>query len=473
MLNEEPLIEKEWVPLHLRDHLSYIHIIAIACGNLSPNLCWCVIPLLFEPISIRLKISNLVQTILLFYGSFAGFAICPILGVYSDNLMFKWGRRRIFMVIGQVFIILSLLLMCFCEEIGEFLKKDNPLPLQQALFIISYVFGVSAGNVSNEPARTICSDVTPLCQQNLMSNLCSAFASIGGILVNLFGGFNVNEYFKLNNEKFALIVSSIIGTASTIVTCIVATEEPLKTKPPRVNPFKEIWNALKNMPRPFMRTILSFYLAQVAYFQFSFGFSHFMGKDVFKGDNTSGDSDMNEKYEKGLSWAMMCGAVRYGAQVIWGFVNTYISEWIGFKITSFISYLVMGICLFLFFFVDNQYAYLPIVFFIGIGYGTALSIPYAIVSMCTPIGDFGANLGIMFMIMVIGEQTSNLGIGSGLSLLWDGDPKYNIGASGVIGLLSAIAALWVVQPSINEESGYFSFSTATESSIGQTRTGFY
>ncbi|OHT08065.1 major facilitator superfamily transporter [Tritrichomonas foetus] len=448
MIGKEALLGKQWVPLHQRDRLSFIHILGIAAGNLAPGLLWMVIPTLFEPLASKLSVKSWVQTILLFYGSFAGFSICPILGVYSDNSTFRWGRRRIFFVIGLVFIIIGLLMMTYCVQLGEFLSPHKPLPVQQTFYILSYVVAVAAGNVVNEPVRAICTDVTPLSQQNLMANICSAFSSIGGILVNLIGGFKWYQYTSLGQEQFVLIISIILCVISIVITCIVTPEEALKEKPPKVNPFKEMYAAIKTMSVPFKRTIVSFYLAQVAYFQFSFQFSHFMGKEIFKGDNSlTAPEELQELYIEGISWSMMCGAVRYSAQLIWGFVNTRISELIGFKATTILGYALMAVGLLMFYFIDNKYVYLPIVFAIGIGFGTCMSIPFSIVSLSTPLKDFGANLGIMFMASVIGEQTSNLGLGMALgSTIWVDRPRMLIGLSGVIGVIATIAAFWVQQP---------------------------
>ncbi|OHT02690.1 major facilitator superfamily transporter [Tritrichomonas foetus] len=472
MIATDSLLEKEWVPLHLRDRLSFIHILGIACGNLAPGLLWMILPTLFEPQTQQLNVKSWVQIVLLFYGSFSGFSICPILGVYSDNSTCRWGRRRVFIVWGLVLMIIGLIMMTYCSQIGAFLSPNNPLPVQQTFYYLSYVIAVAAGNIVNEPVRAICTDVTPMCQQNLMSNICSAFMSIGGILVNLIGGFKWYQYTSLGQVQFILIVSLVLCVLSIVITCVVTKEEVLHEKPPKVHPFREIWSAIKTMPKPFQRTIISYYIAQVAYYQFSFQFSNFMGKDIFNGNNSiDATPEEQERYIDGVSWSMMCGAVRYAAQLIWGFVNTKVSEIIGFKATTIFGYVLMTIGLLLFYWVNNKYVYLPIAFIVGIGYGTAMSVPYAIVSLCTPLKEFGANLGILFMATVIGEQTSNLGIGMALgNTIWVGKPRYLIGLSGVVGAIAAISAFWVQQPSTPISDNYLSFASNTAENSLASRT---
>lgn len=459
---DKPLLEKEWVPLHLREKLSFIHILGIAASNLAPNILWMIIPTFFEPIAYKIHVSKISQTILLFFGSFSGFAVCPIIGVYSDRSTCKWGRRRIYIVISLFMIIIGLVLLSNCISISKFLSPKNPDILCKILFGFSYLFSVTAGNILQTPARSICTDVSPLPQQNLMSNICSVYAGLGGVIVNIIGGLKLENYTSLNQEQFILIVSAVLCSVSILITIIVTPEEPLQTKPPKVRPFKQLYEAFKTMPIHITRTLPSVTLLTIAYFQFSFQFNHFMGKDVFKGDNTNpDDTEKNKLYDEGVSWSMFCGAVRYGSQFLYGFACTKVSEIIGFKWASFLGYLLLSIGLFLFFVLDNKYWFLLVTALIGIGYGTAMSIPYAIASIAARINnqDFGVFVGILVVFTVIGEQLSNLGIGSGLGMIWPDNPRVMIGISGIFGVLAAFASLWIIEPKIEMNESYASLAT--------------
>ena len=455
-MNEELLLKKEWVPLHLREKLSFMHIMAIASSNLAPSILWMITPTFFEPISLKLHVSQLWQTIFLFLGSFSGFAVCPIVGIYSDKSTCKWGRRRIYIVVALFLMILGLVLMTYCVEIGKWLKPQNPNVLQQILFGFSYEFVVTAGNILQTPARSICTDVTPLHQQNLMANICSVFGGLGGVIVNIIGGLKLEQYTSLTQEQFVLIVAGILCSIAIIITVVVTPEEPLANKPPKIRPFKLLFDSFRKMPRPMIHSLPSITLATVAYFQFSFQFNNFMGKDIFNGDNSDPTKpDQVKRYNDGVSWSMFCGAVRYGAQFLYGFVCTRISEIIGFKWASFMGYILMAIGLFLFFFINNRYAYLFITILLGVGYGTCMSIPYAIASISATISkqDIGVYFGILIVFTVIGEQCSNLGIGSGLGQIWPDNPRMMIGISSVFGIIAALSSLWIIEPIIGTKLG--------------------
>lgn len=201
------------------------------------------------------------------------------------------------------------------------------------------------------------------------------------------------------------------------------------------------------------RVLPSILLSTMSNYQFSFEFNHFMGKDIYHGDNSNPKRpDLIELYEDGITWSMICGAVRYGSQSLYGLACTKISEKIGFKWASFIGYLFNAFCLSFFFFVNNHYAYLAIVVGPGIGYGTAFSIPYAVAAISAAMNnqDIGIYFGILIVFTVIGEQCSNLLIGNLLRLIWPENPRMMIAISSVVGIVASISSLWIIEPVIEE-----------------------
>lgn len=56
----------------------------------------------------------------------SGLIMQPIVGVISDNLRSKWGRRRPFMIGGSVIVALCLLVLGWTAEIvGMFVKNPE------------------------------------------------------------------------------------------------------------------------------------------------------------------------------------------------------------------------------------------------------------------------------------------------------------------------------------------------------------
>lgn len=447
----------EWVPLNKRDHLSFIHICGIAAGTLVANLLWCIIFTLFEPLSEKVNLQSWLRTLLLFYGSLSGFIISPILGVYSDSLMFKWGRRRIFMLIGGIVLVFGLLMMMYTMEIGRWIlpsQKDGSNIAQKSVFIVSIIISFTAGNIVQAPARTLCSDVTPPKQQMLMSNVCQIYGGVGGIFSNLVGGLELYKYTKLEQEPFILVVCLSISVVAMIITIAVTPETPLIERPPKINPFKQIWTALRRMPRAYKRIIIPFTLSYLCVYQFQFQFSHFMGEEIFGGSNKADATDDKiSKYQKGVSWSMMCNVMNCGFQCLYGFVNTKVCDKIGMKAVMIIGLGFLTLAFFSFFFVSNEYAFLGITVPIGIGSLIINAIPYTIVSLVIPSEELGANLGLLNCFGVFGQQLSNFGIGSGLGAFWP-EPRMMIGLSSIPGLIAMIFAFFMITPGVGEINDY-------------------
>ena len=461
MTSDAPLIKKQWIPLKDRDHLPLIHICGIAAGTLVATLLWSIVFTLFEPLSTKVDLPSWAKTLLLFYGSFAGFVINPILGVYSDTITFKWGRRRIFMVIGVLVLVVGMFIMMYCMEIGKFLQpdKDSPNDAQKGIFVASLIIVFTAGNIVQAPARTLCSDVTPPHQQLIMSNICQVYSGVGGILTNLVGGLALYKYTNLDQEQFILVVCLTISLVAMIVAVIVTPEEPLKEKPPRVNPFKQIWAALHRMPLAMKRVLLPFIFSYMSLYEFGIEFSHFMGHDIYGGDNnpTSGE-EMNEKYQQGVSWSMMCNVVNYVAQFIYGFLNSYVCKKLGMNLVYIIGMFLITMGLLCFAVVDNRYAYLGITVPLGIGNIIYMAIPYAVVSIVIPTEDLGNNLGILTCFGVFGQQCANFGIGTGFGAIFKAlgiyDSRIIIYSSALFGLLAMIAAFWMINPAVGDAKNY-------------------
>ena len=288
-----------------------------------------------------------------------------------------------------------------------------------------------------------------------MAHVCEIYSGVGGILTNLVGGLKLYQYAHIDQENFILIICLSLSAICMVIAIIVTPEEPLHEKPPRVNPFKQIWGALKMMPKPFKRVLIPFTFGNIANYQFSFQFSHFMGHDIFKGDNTSSATeDENKKYQDGFSWAMMCYVVYYGFQFIYGFVSTLVVKALGMKLVTFFSLLFLALGFFSFFFISNQYAYLGIVIPLGLGNLVYNAIAYAIVSLVIPTEDLAANFGVLICFGVFGQQVSNFGIGSGLGAIWPNNSRAMIGLSSIFALIGAISTFWMINPREDEAKDY-------------------
>jgi solute carrier family 45 protein 1/2/4 len=440
-------MKKVWVPLAQRERLPFWRVLAIGSGTLVASLLWAIIFTLFQPLCSSLRLSDLVRGFLLFWASLAGFIINPVLGVWSDGLTLKWGRRRIFMLTGGAALVISMFLMAYSEQIGKAISPKKSLPAEQGIFISAFLIVCVAGNIIQAPARALCSDIIPHQQQVLMANVVQIYGGVSGILTNLCGGLKLYKYTSMNQNQFILVICLSLSAVALTVSIISSPEEPLEEKKPSRNPFPLIWQAMKKMPSPFLRMLPAHVFAQTATYQYGYQFSDFMGRDIFKGDNTAPkDSTPYKQYQDGVSHAMMCNVVYFGAQMIWGFLNTKICEvctmrWV-FMAAMGLLWLIYGAI----FFISNKWAFLGLSVILGIANCIYNAVPYAIVTLCIPTEDLGANLGIVVCGTVFGQQLSNFAIGTGLGHVWPDNPRNLLGISCAISLIACIFGFMIITP---------------------------
>ena len=169
----------------------------------------------------------------------------------------KWGRRRIFLVIGEVLAFIGLMFLAFCDRIGG--RSTNIAFLVMGQTIVSI-----GGNIFNGPGRSMCTDLVPESQQITISNFCQVHNAIGGILSNAIGAFKLYEEAGMENGQFVLLISCVIGAVALILSIIVSPEEPLETAPPAgKNAFVVVFESFKLYDVPLWFVAIGFFFFQM------------------------------------------------------------------------------------------------------------------------------------------------------------------------------------------------------------------
>lgn len=444
---EEQLYD-DWIPLNKRNKLSYGRIFAIASINLIQGLSYNIIDITIKPFLSNLGFKGIAENLIFLTGSSIGFVMAPILGAFSDGLMLKFGRRRIFIIIGTFLIVVSFLLLAFYEEIGTYISGGkDPITSRRIVYVISVILSFFSVNLVQQPARVLCSDVTPPSQQNFMSSICQFYRGFAPLSMNILTVY-LPEIKGLSFLKFNLILTFVISFISMIVSCIAAREEPLHVKPQTVNPFKQIFRAFKKMPLAFTRIIWPFFFANAAIFQFYMQTTDFMGL-LYKMQGMD--------YYDGIKYSILCLAVYNGIQLVYSFLNSKVCDVIGMKWTMITGNVIMTVCLLCFQFVNTPSAYFVIIGALGFSQVIFNSIPPVIVSLVVPTEELGNNFGILNCFCVVGQQIANFGLGMLVDNLFSDDPflvRLKICLSSIFGLLAVITSFWIIQPSLHDIGQY-------------------
>ena len=441
-----------WIPLNRREKLSFGRIMAIASGNMISRLQMNIAFLYFAPLCNEVGLESYINLLILTQ-AIIEFFLTPFIGAISDALMSKFGRRRIFIIIGTILSTISILLLIFNHPFSR-IYQEVSLARKTTLIISIELIFISVTLIQNQ-ARSLSSDLTPPIQQTLMSHACQFFIAFAPIIPNIINGLQIQISF-ISTISLFLIINSIMSIISLIACCVAGKEEPLHEKPPTFNPFKQMYNAFKKMSKPFKRVILPYMFSNAALLQFNYKFTDFVGSYIFQTENNrqSGEID-SQLYYDGFCFAILCMAVNNGCQLLYSFVNWKIVEKVGMKWSMFVGNLLLTIALVLVFWIDFKYAYFLIAGLIGICQVIVLAVPNALVSIVVSSEDLGINLGLLNSFAVIGQQVSNLAFAAliGFSVSKK-KPMYLIGFSSVFGLVAALISLFMVEPTPADTGEY-------------------
>ena len=370
---------ENWIPLCKRDRIPLIWILAICTNQIMTNFIWTPIGVLTNPYCQKLGLNNVATTLVQLIGSVVGVIVPPLAAVWSDSTTLKFGRRRPYLIVGEVLVLVGLMLISFCQDMSP--THSGAV----ACFVIGQILASVGGNTANGPGRSMCSDLVPPSQQVLVSNICTLYGGISGVISNLIGALKLYRYTSFTNEAFVLLLSCIIGFVALCTSVIFSPEEQLTEKPASVNPFLLIIRSFKDVTRDVAFVCLAFGFFQFGVQMFSWQHSNYFGKIVFQGDPQAATNSADyRRYDDGVSHAQTLALIQTCIQVVYSFFNTSVVNTIGLKKTW-----IFGICCaiiadVMFFINMNRWIFIIAYICQGLVQVIANSTPYAMVTLITP-----------------------------------------------------------------------------------------
>jgi solute carrier family 45, member 1/2/4 len=206
------------------------------------------------PYLLRLGLTKSRVSLVWVAGPLSGLVMQPIIGIVADRSRSKWGRRRPYMVVGTVVVILCMLLLGWTEEVVSFLagkpvltpstkaakNPKNPPPTADSsglrsltvfLAVLS-IYGVDfAINAVQASARSLIVDTLPANKQQSGSAWASRMVAIGHLMGYAFGAIDLRSIFgeSLGNTQFKqlIVISCIVLAVFVGLTCWAVSERVL------------------------------------------------------------------------------------------------------------------------------------------------------------------------------------------------------------------------------------------------------
>ena len=295
----------DWIPLSKRDKLSIPRMLAMSAGAFFNQTNWSLIFQLSTPIMTKIGIKGTANQCVFLAGIIEVFFLQPIFSAFSDQCTFKWGRRRIYLIISAAFCLAGMLAVAFADKIGAKLGgKSNEKGATTGIFIVFILLWFAGASVYGGPMRAIVSDNCPDSQQVWMSNIYNIVGTFTGILSSLLGTFEVYKYVGFSdNETFLLVFGIIVGFIALVITCVATPVEPMLEKPPDAkNPIVELMYNVKTIPKPALVADIFFIANSLMNYEKGCWESAFFAQYLYGGENTIEPSPQKDRYQEGLSF---------------------------------------------------------------------------------------------------------------------------------------------------------------------------
>ncbi|MBX2891355.1 MAG: MFS transporter [Saprospiraceae bacterium] len=375
-------------------------------------------------------------------GPMTGLIVQPIIGAMSDKTTSKLGRRTPYFLIGAVFCSISLFFMPFSSTLWM---------AAGLLWILD-----AANNVTMEPYRAFVSDKLDEKQHSTGFLTQSAFTGLGQTLsyltpsILVFIGMN-KDAVNAKNIPYITVAAFIIGAFFSIFSILwtvkTTKENPLSEEEmERIrqaplglkNTFKEIWEAIKDMPLTMKQ------LALVKLFQWYAMFCYWQYIVLSLSTTFFGTTEETSAgfREAGLMNGQIGGFYNFIA-FIGAFALMPFTKRFGPKISHSICLTLAGIGMMCIPEISNK----PMLFIpmlgIGLAWASMMGNPYIMLAGCIPPERTGVYMGIFNMFIVIPMMIQIFTLPLYYRAWLGGNPENVIRLAGALLLCGAVAVLFV------------------------------
>ena len=228
-------------------------------------------------------------------GPLSGLIAQPIIGVLSDHSSYRLGKRRPFIIVGSLFVVLSLLSLAYVHTLAEFLasfgmneqsvslnpflRHDSPFKLKIWIAILGFYVFDFAVNAAQASCRNLMIDLAPSDQQSTTNAFGAAMIGIGNLLGYLVGSLDLSTISNSVEMNTAMqmrglcVIAAIWFTICISLTCFFCKEKPNETSRSHHTwyaPFIKIYQAMKILPGKINDVCHIQFLSWIAWFPFLF-----------------------------------------------------------------------------------------------------------------------------------------------------------------------------------------------------------
>jgi maltose/moltooligosaccharide transporter len=376
---------------------------------------------------------------------FAGLIVQPIVGLFSDKIWTRLGRRIPFILAGAV---ISALAMYFMPN-SEFFSYLLP-PVIFGAFMLLLMD--TSFNVTMQPFRALVGDMVSEEQRNIgysiQSFLINAGAVVGSLLPFALAFIGVSNEPSPGEKVAPTVIWSYYLGGTALLLTVLWTAFRTKEYPPaefeQYNPDiqnhekpKAQGNILKNIPPVMMQ------LAIVQFFSWFALFLMWVYTTPGVAQNVWHTTPANKvSYNEAGNWVGVIFAAYSLFGALFSIVMAKLANAFGRKPVYMIALIIGSAGLTSMTFIQDKYGLIISMIGVGIAWAAILAMPYAILSGALPPKRMGIFMGLFNATIVIPQIAA--GFLGGVILIALGGKAINmLGIAGVCMLLAALSVLFI------------------------------
>lgn len=384
----------------------------------------------------------------------AGLIVQPIVGIYSDRIWTRLGRRIPFILGGALISALAMFFMPNSEHFARLLP---------ALFFgaVMLLFMDTSFNVTMQPFRALVSDMVPDSQRNIGYSVQSFLINMGAVIGSMLPFFLT--YIGLDNTPKpgarvpdTVIWSFYLGGAVLLLTVLWTSFRTKEYPPELYKAYNQIDETKKKVKKPtFVELIrkMPAIIPQLGVTQFFSWFSLFLmwvyttqgiAEHIWQSKDPSSIA-----YNAAANWTGVIFAAYSIFAALFSLILTPMANKFGRKNTYMFSLLLGGIGLISMVFITNKYLLLLSMVGVGCSWAGILAMPYALLSSALPAEETGVYMGIFNATITVPQIAAGL-LGGFIFKLSGHNAIVVIGLSGLSMLLAGFSSKIFIRSGIDK-----------------------
>eukprot|EP00172_Hildenbrandia_rubra_P001724 Plantae.Rhodophyta-Hildenbrandia_rubra.ctg22997.p1 GENE.Plantae.Rhodophyta-Hildenbrandia_rubra.ctg22997~~Plantae.Rhodophyta-Hildenbrandia_rubra.ctg22997.p1 ORF type:complete len:471 (-),score=63.75 Plantae.Rhodophyta-Hildenbrandia_rubra.ctg22997:281-1693(-) len=429
-------------------------LIALTVAFAGIQFCWAVqVGYVTKTLQERLGLAKRFVSYAWLAGPIAGIIVQPTVGLLSDRLETRFGRRRPFILGGSLVAAAALLSFAWAKKLW--------------VGILSFWVLDFAINAAQGPLRALLTDVVPREQQGL-GNACFALMSgIGNASGNFLGSLQLASFVKGDLEDVQVLFAiAVVVLLVTVGISVGLTEEKVERvdggyerigklgvidhqssdSNSNTEPAMSLWKATLNAPKPFWNlfTIQNFmWFAWFCVFIFT---TSWVGTSVFEGDPIKPKGDARrDLYDEGVRLGNLGLGIQAVVSILYSMVLPFLLDKFGYVSVYFFANIIHGLamCSTLLLVGRSSASFaLASIAILGIPWATTMTVPWALVGSAVS-GSAPNSTGVFITIFNLAQCFPEIVVSlfSEELIRWSGKEVTVIAIGGAVALIGAVLVL--------------------------------